>query len=625
VILQPEFFHALIVAIDKYDDDRITELKSPVTDTLEVLRWLGALGVPPENITCHVASRSPHRPPGSIDAILDPEGRAPGVQFTAAPERTVGAVRLMNAKRDSIVRSIGELLHLPVEPADSGRDGSVDGGLVVFLLGHGFQLPQRNEPTTRVFLTEDYTLEIPDKNIPMGYLTDTLLYTAAFRHVTVVFDACSVQPYTAQQRETVSPEKLGILLGDPNVATGVALCSASGQLERAQESVVSGEGSVFLAAFLEATDRIEDDCIEFEGIQPVVDLRRVMARYVTPRVRARTAKGQNPALVTLGAYTEQSQEPCGSDDPTWPVPLYRLDRAIDRVAFCRERRARETAGGERSWVDIALDHRWRVVRARGLRLGSDRFREATSHAAGVPTDGTGGQSLIEGLLIIESDLRSQAETLGTERWQVPPDMSDELRAGKLALEEAAEYADRARQPGDDRLSRLALAAQTYVEGLQELRLVIEVAYTKAVWEALRNVVRRTEWLAADDAVRVIGQWVAVADAPLLSSKADEIALRTGTDVGSPGLLLLRQHLRLEHERSWIREGDDQRSTPTTVELLEQVRAQVEEALVGDAAPPLLDAIRRLLETYPAVSDDRDRLVLEALNRRAAPWTLGRTG
>jgi hypothetical protein len=146
-----------------------------------------------------------------------------------------------------------------------------------------------------------------------------------------------------------------------------------------------------------------------------------------------------------------------------------------------------------------------------------------------------------------------------------------------------------------------------------------------VWEALRNVVRRTDWLDADNAVRIIGEWVAVADAPLLSSKADEIASRAGTDAGSLGMLLLRQHLRLEHEQSWIRDAIDQRATPIAVDMLGQVRAQVADALVSDAAPPLLDAIRRLLETYPALADDRDRLVLEALSRRAAPWSLGRTG
>ena len=42
---------------------------------------------------------------------------------------------------------------------------------------------------------------------------------------------------------------------------------------------MEGKGSVFLAAFLEATENIEDDYIEFEGEEPVIDLRRVMARH----------------------------------------------------------------------------------------------------------------------------------------------------------------------------------------------------------------------------------------------------------------------------------------------------------------------------------------------------------
>jgi hypothetical protein len=47
--------------------------------------------------------------------------------------------------------------------------------------------------------------------------------------------------------------------------------------------------------------------------------------------------------------------------------------------------------------------------------------------------------------------------------------------------------------------------------------------------------------------------------------------------------------------------------------------------VGDAAPALQDAIRRLLDTDPAVSDALDRSVLEALHRRAGAWTWRATG
>jgi len=440
--------------------------------------------------------------------------------------------------------------------------------------------------------------------------------------VTVVFDACSAQPFGDHERQTVTPTNLNELqIGALNPATGAALCSASGQLELAQESLKEGVGSVFLSAFLDATENIEDDSIEFEGEQPVIDLRRVMGRFVVPRVRRETNQGQNPELSALRAYNRP-----GADGQLQMVmPLYPLDRTIEKVRFRGERSAREAAGGGRNWVDTALDHRHHVARVRGLWLGTDHFREATSFAATVPKDGTGRNPLVEALLVIESDLRHQAEALGTERWQVPPDMTDELLAGRSALKRATEHSDRAREPGDDRLSRLTRAARAYREGLRELRFVVEVAYTKAVWEALRNVVRRTEGLDADDAVRKIGQWVAVADAPLLSSKAGEIASRTGTDAGSLGLLLLRHHGRLEHERWRIREGVEHLSTPIAGDVLEGVRTQVADALVGDAAPALQDAIRRLLDTDPAVSDALDRSVLEALHRRAGAWTWRATG
>jgi hypothetical protein len=606
LILRPDLFRGLIVAVDKYGDDRIPELQSPAGDAMDALRWLGALGVPWENTVVHLASRSPHRD------RLEEVASALGTRFTASPQPEAGAVRLTDARRDSVVTSVGDLLALPAGTAD---------GLIVFLLGHGFLLPRRNQPTTRVFLTEDYSERLT-RNIDVGALADILCYTLSFRHVTVVFDACSVQPFGDHERQTVTPGDLSELQwGSLNPATGVALCSSSGQLELAQESLTAGDGSVFLSAFLDATENIEDDSMEFEGDQPVIDLRRVMGRFVVPRVRKATNQAQNPELSELGAYNR----PGANDEVQTVLPLYPLDRTIDKVRFLGERSAREAAGGGRNWVDTALDHRHRVARVRGLQLGADHFREAASLAAGLPEDEGARRVLIEALLVIESDLRSQAEALETERWQIPPDMSDELLSGLSELQRAAEHGDRARQSGDDRLSRLAGAGRSYRKGLRELRLVIEVAYTKAVWEALRNVVRRSEGLDADDAVRVLGQWVAVADAPHLSSKADEIASRIGTDDGSLGLLLLRQHGRMEHERWWIKEGVDQHATPIAGDLLEEVRTQVADALVSDAAPALQDAIRRLLDTYPAVSEALDRMVLEALSRRAGTWTRRATG
>ena len=620
VICHPDRVQALIVAVDHYTDDRIPKLKSPVRDALDVLRWLGKLGVPPEHTTFHVATKSPYQAPLDEDVPdlgtrLDQEGLALGIRFATGPEPEAGAVRLMDAKRDAVGRSVGRLLRLP-----AGGDGAAN-DLIVFLLGHGFLIPMGDEPTTRIFLTEDYS-EDYTTNIDVAALADLLCYTMAFRHVTVVFDACSTQPFGDDERETVVPvafPELRAKARSLNTATGVALCSASGQLERAQESLVEGDGSVFLSAFLEATepDRIEDEYVEFEDDNAVVDLRRVMARHVIPRVRDATNQDQTPELSAFGAYNRSGD----STELSTVMPLYLLDRDIDKTAFRDERSAREAAGIGRNPVDTALRRRNLVGRIRGLRLEADRFREAASLAATVPKDGTGWRPLFEGLLAIESDLRSQVGSLRAEALDVPPEMSDELREGRRVLTLAMELADRAREPsGDDRMARLVSASKAYQTGLQWLRLVMEVAYTRAVWEALRNVVRRTEGLDADRAVRILGQWVAIADAPLLTSKADAIASRVGTDDGSLGLLLLRQHLRLEHERSSIRGRLDQYTTPTAVDSLEQVRAQVADVLVGDAATPLLEAIRRLLDSYPAASDALDHTVLEALGRRAAIWT-----
>ena len=185
----------------------------------------------------------------------------------------------------------------------------------------------------------------------------------------------------------------------------------------------------------------------------------------------------------------------------------------------------------------------------------DRFREATAFADRALTDSSARRSLIDALLTVERDVRTQAEALDSAHWTVTGDMTDELRVGRAKLSKATDYADLAREPDADPVRALALAGPEYQRGSRELRLVMEVAYVKAVWDALRNVVNRTSGLDADDAVRILGQWVAVADAPYLSSKADDIASRVGTGDGSPGLLLL-QAPRSVGARAVVDEGAD---------------------------------------------------------------------
>jgi hypothetical protein len=603
VILRPDLFRALIVAVDKYEDDRIPELKSPVGDTIDVLRWLGAMGVPWEQVTVHVASRSPRR------EDLDTTALALGTRLIQGPQAEAGAVRLVDAGRASIVKSLSGLLKLPAGAAE---------GLIVFLLGHGFQIPKRSELTTRVFLTEDYSPDLT-LNIAIGHLMETLRYTSSLRHVTVVFDACSVQPFGDDERETVTPGTLDELrIGALNPATGVALCSASGQLELAQESLVEGEGSVFLSAFLEATepDSIEDDFIWFEGDQPVLDLRRVMEQAVMPLVRRSTEGAQNPELSPLGAYTA-----------TGAIPLYIIDRPIDKKQFIVEQSVRDASRAGGNWVELAFDRRRAVERVRGLSLAADRFRQATSLVERVPRDSQLRGALLAGLLVAESDLRLQAEALGSNDWNVSGDMTDELRFGSKELGRAAEHGDRARAM-DDPSGRLASAGRAYHNGFRELRLVMEVAYATAVWQALRSVVRRTQGLDADQAVRILSQWVAVADASYLSSRADDIAVRVGTGDESPGLLLLRHHGRLEHEQWWMRAQLDPVATTIADDLagfLQAIRAQVADALTSADGESLQEAIRRLLEAYPRVSDVLDHAILEALGRRATSWRWRATG
>ena len=192
VIHKPHLFRALIVAVDKYDDEDIKELKSPVTDACQVLRWLHALGVPPENIICHVASSSPHK--DRLDEVASPlrhgspPARAPrrgpcGWSMPPRVHRRLGLRAHLSVESDDPpVESDNPPVESddppvesddpPVEsddpPVESDDPSVESASLIVFLLGHGFMLPKRSEPTSRSFITQDYTKAITTGTSPWG-------------------------------------------------------------------------------------------------------------------------------------------------------------------------------------------------------------------------------------------------------------------------------------------------------------------------------------------------------------------------------------------------------------------------------------------------------------------------
>ena len=251
------------------------------------------------------------------------------------------------------------------------------------------------------------------------------------------------------------------------------------------------------------------------------------------------------------------------------------------------------------------------------------FREATLLATAVPKDGTGPAAADRGLLAIEADLRTRPRAWGP-RMGGPTGHDGQAADGRRDLKLADEYGDRAHRPGDDLSAGLVAPAGRTRKACGSFAL-------RWRWLTPRQCGRRfATWFAAhggldaDRAVRKIGQWVAVADAPLLSRRP------TRSLPGSGPMRLARPAVaataRPPGARAVVDHGGGRAvSTPIAGDVLEAVRTQVADALVGDAAPPLQDAIRRLLDTDPAVSDALDRAVLEALSRRASAWTWRATG
>ena len=240
------------------------------------------------------------------------------------------------------------------------------------------------------------------------------------------------------------------------------------------------------------------------------------------------------------------------------MPLYLLDRD-DRQGDvpAEQRRAREAAGSGRNPVE----HRARPPTTRGsdpgaFACGATTSGRPTAFAARVPKDALGPEAADRGPCSRSNRISGpRAEALDARIGTSTDDMTDELRDGRAKLKQGHGHGDRAREPDADPVGALALAGPAYQVASRELRLVMEVAYIKAVWEALRNVVRRTRGWTPTKRCGSSASGSPSPTRPHLSSKADDIASRVGTDDGSLGLLLLKHHLRLEHEQWWMQGAD----------------------------------------------------------------------
>ncbi len=491
----PELVRALVVAVDNYDDTaNIGKLASPVRDAVAIVGWLRQLGVPWDQITLHVAEKSSYLP--TLEAMAKKQKEV----------RLVG-----NATRAAIVDSIAELM-LPSSTTTTQRsDGADQDRVLVFLLGHGYQLRANGDIGSRVFLTQEYRPGLR-RNISVEHLAEKLKNVPGLRQAVIVYDACSNQPYGNEERARINPDVLSdVEIDAPNPRAGVAVCSGSGQLELAQEG---SKTSVFMASLLGQLrpDNLRDEFIDFDGRQPFLDLRALMLDPelgVRRLVQDATGKEQNPELDAKGANTANSA-----------IPLFVLALELEPEKFLRLKAQRNA--NRRDWLAVALDYRERVTRLRSLVYRVDRFAEAADFFASLPEDHPARGLLVAALAVAEQDLRSETQALTGAAWDAADVKGDPESDGRDAYEGAWRHADLSRAasggmaPGEagpiEDPMWLVTAAGKYADGTDAYRRLAETVYANAVWEALRGVAPVVPRLQPEVAVQLLGWWVALADA-----------------------------------------------------------------------------------------------------------------
>ncbi|WP_327745125.1 caspase family protein [Streptomyces europaeiscabiei] len=237
---------ALVVGIDQYSDPGIPDLRGPVRDACDTVKWLRNIGIPDDHICLHVE-------PSPVGQI---------------------AVNELNlayhgAKEPDIWRSISELFK---------QDGS---HLFIFLLGHGIFEPSAQA----LFLTAEADTSGSMTNLGIDWHINQFL-AMDFEEQLLVMDGCLNYPYGIFQRQTITAGKhSGVANKTPKPTNTLTCCYACSQGEEAAEI---GDRGIFLQHLLPLLDIHDPDKrvlqLDSKTGQVFIDLRAAVAKFAGPQV-----------------------------------------------------------------------------------------------------------------------------------------------------------------------------------------------------------------------------------------------------------------------------------------------------------------------------------------------------
>jgi Caspase domain len=285
--------YALVVGIDRYDDNGIPVLSGSVYDAKIAVAWLLKIGVPPERIHLHVSP-------------------------LPAPPASFSGVSAASARLDAI---LGSLEALSKEKGDQ---------LFLFLSGHGLNVP--GAAGGPIFLAQDYGagLASSQKNMRMyGFIQWILSWP--FRDQFLFYDACQ-NPSTSVGRvslvKAIDPPMLDAL--PVAVTSGMLACFSASPGQTAWAG--TGEGVLVRHVLNELDpdalaqmplDAQQQDSVMYNWLTGSrrLDLRRLYGTIVAPAVTEEAAEAGNaqaPICVPYGTALASLYSPILDlpDEPT---------------------------------------------------------------------------------------------------------------------------------------------------------------------------------------------------------------------------------------------------------------------------------------------------------------------
>jgi Caspase domain len=332
---------ALLVGIDRYDVEE-WQLDGPVLDTIDVVDWLRAVGVPPQQILTHVPESSEHK-----------------------PELAMRGVRVAPATQTNINWSVSELND--VSPAAGTR-------LFVFWLGHGYWL---DNASGGVFLTQECRTNAW-ATLGVEYYIKAFR-SFGFRRTFLFFDACRTLPYPREQRQGIPAHAWnGAPVEALQIQANASLwaCFASSQGEPAVEH---GRG-LFVREVLKALDVRRDWSYPpwswavrlGDGNHLEILFSDVFKQFVKLHVSAQAVAlhgVQTPELVTIAG--DDAAPILALADVIERADLFELRRDVSKIEEAQAR-------GPGSWYTDALSFRSLLIEVREHHFRCDAFADLVS-------------------------------------------------------------------------------------------------------------------------------------------------------------------------------------------------------------------------------------------------------